>query len=199
MSYTAKDASAATVTFASTTVAGAEVVEHILVDDERNPVSFIPPVQHGADDDLYPLKIGARVAAALTALTALVTGKRTDLIADTEGVLLVRPHAPPGDHLNSGLVTCTGGAEASAIAAQGAGIKFAAVDIEIKPATAAAGYVDLRDGSGGTVLKRIPYSADGAVRSFQIPVKTSPNTALFVDPSGAADVYVCVGGFKTKV
>ena len=63
------------------------------------------------------------------------------------------------------------------------------------------GYIDFRDGTGGTVLFTLPLPAKGgAVCNFPLPLRqTTANTAFAFDVSAAlTTVYVSLVGFKSK-
>jgi hypothetical protein len=62
--------------------------------------------------------------------------------------------------------------------------------------------VDIRDGTGGSVIATIPAAADmgGAVIPLGVPLCTSAATAMAMDPSAAATtVTVTAIGFKTEL
>jgi hypothetical protein len=61
------------------------------------------------------------------------------------------------------------------------------------------GYVDLTDGSGGTVFATVPLpSKGGAAIHFNPPlVQPTANTALYIDVSSAiSTIYLTFIGFK---
>ena len=62
------------------------------------------------------------------------------------------------------------------------------------------GFLDLRDGTGGTVIYTIPLPAlGGATISFQVPLRQpTVNTALAYDVSAAiSTIYISAVGFKS--
>lgn len=72
--------------------------------------------------------------------------------------------------------------------------------ITVYNSSASAGYVDFRDGTGGSVLWTMPLPAGGgSVIALDKPLfRTSANTALAYDVSGAlSTVYISVSGFRS--
>jgi hypothetical protein len=64
------------------------------------------------------------------------------------------------------------------------------------------GFVDIRDGTAGTVLWTIPCPAKGGASiNFPVPLRqTTANTALAYDVSAAlTTVYISAVGFQSKV
>jgi len=74
--------------------------------------------------------------------------------------------------------------------------------ITVYNTSATAGFVEFKNGSGGSTLWVMPLPAGGgAVLSSASPIfKTSANTALAYDVSAAlSTVYISVSGFQSKV
>lgn len=156
---------------------------------------------HDAADAGNPLKIGAKAAGALSTLTPVAAGDRTNLFAGLDGVMLTHPHAPLGDRA-SGVAAITDGASTSVVAAQGAGIRFCATTLVVSNSSATNVTVDLRDGTAGSVLMTIPAAANmgGGVIPLSVPLCTTANTIFAADPSAAATtVTISAVGFKTAL
>jgi hypothetical protein len=71
--------------------------------------------------------------------------------------------------------------------------------IAVYNSSTTAGFVDFRDGTGGSVLFTVPVPAGGgAVVSFPVPLRQpTANTALAYDVSGAlTTVYISLVGFQ---
>ena len=72
--------------------------------------------------------------------------------------------------------------------------------ISVMNTSATDGYVDIRDGSAGSVLFTVPAPAGGgSVINLPVPLKGAANTALAYDVSGAlSTVYLSVVGFQAQ-
>ena len=97
-------------------------------------------------------------------------------------------------------ITNTDGA-ASAVSSFGATAskKNCITTLIVYNSSATNGYVDLTDGSGGTVFCTVPLpTVGGAVIHFNPPlVQPTVNTALYIDVSAAlSTVYMSFVGFK---
>ena len=159
------------------------------------------PVAHDAVDSGNGHKQAAKATTALSGLTLVSSGDRTDLFAGVDGVQIVRPHANLED-LVSGLLANTDGASTSVIAAQGAGVKTYITSVIIANSSATAVTVDLRDGAAGSVKATFPVPANtsGVVCNLPVPLGFSANTAVCMDGSAAASTVTCtLIGFKSKV
>lgn len=158
-------------------------------------------VAHDTADAGEPVKIGARAETAPSGVTAVADGDRTNLYAGADGILYVRPYCALEDIL-SGVDTDTDGSSTSVISAPGAGIRLYITSVIVKNTHASTdAYVDIRDGTAGTVLASVPApAAGGAVVSFPVPLRLTANTACAVDPSAAVSTIITtVVGFKAAV
>lgn len=164
-------------------------------------VSVIGEVAHDAADSGNPQKMGAKAETSLAGITVVADGDRTDLYADADGVLMMKPFVPFGD-IKSERVADTGGTST-------AFTNFSAVantrnfltTIAVYNTSATAGYVDIRDGTGGSVLFTVPAPAGGgSIIPFPVPLRQpTANTALAYDVSGAlTTVYISAVGFQSK-
>lgn len=156
-------------------------------------------VAHDSADSGNPVKIGYKATSSLAGLTLVANADRTNAFAGLDGVPIMRPHCNLEDIVTN-VVTCTAGANTSGISAQGSGIKFYLTDILISNTGASNGRLIVTDGSGGTTKTNLPFAASlGTVKSFNVPVPFSANTAVYVDPTGSDDIIVTLIGFKSKV
>jgi hypothetical protein len=157
-------------------------------------------VAHDAVDAGNPLKLGAKAEASVTAVTNVADADRTDVYADINGVLLTKDHVPYGDIIVT-RVTDTGGTS-TAFSAFGATAsqRNYITTITVYNSSTTNGFVDLRDGTAGTVIYTIPLPAlGGATISFQVPLRQpTVNTALAYDVSAAiSTIYISAVGFKS--
>jgi len=165
---------------------------------DTNGTYTIGNVAHDAADAGNPVKLGAKAETALSAITLVVDGDRTDLYAGVDGVLITRPHCNLED-LVSGNASNTDGTSTQVIAASGSGIKTYLTDITITNTSSSNIYVELKDNT--TVKWTLPVPANGGVtHNFTVPLAGSANVAWNFDPSAATTtVYCSAAGFKSKV
>lgn len=160
-------------------------------------------VAHDGADSGNPHKIGAKATTSLSAKTMVASDDRTDLFAGVDGVQIVRNHTNLEDVVQE-RTTNTDGAStafASGLAAPGAGIRLWITSVDIANSSASFCTVDLRDGSGGSVLWTLPVPATGGVcKRFDPPLRLTANTALAFDASAATTTLsISANGFKSKV
>ncbi len=159
-------------------------------------------VAHDAADSGNPVKVGARAIASLATATMVSAADRSDLLVDIDGALLVRANRPAGDILSERVSDTGGTSTAFSNFGAVAGTRNVVTAIVVYNTSATAGYVDFRDGTGGSVLYTMPLPAGGgaALQSDSGLFRTSQNTALAYDVSGAlTTVYVSISGHQTKV
>lgn len=158
-------------------------------------------VAHDAADSGNPHKMGARVILAPGASTALAANDRTDLIADSDSALFVRTGCNLGECLTERISNTNGTATALSVFTTGAGVRNIITDIIGYNSSATAGYCDITDGSGGTILLTVPLPAGGgSVINLTTPIRSTANTALYYDVSGAlTTVYLTFVGYRSKV
>ena len=160
-------------------------------------------IAHDAADSGNPHKMGAKAESALSGITLVADGDRTDLYAGLDGVLIVRPHCNLEDVVQE-RTTNTDGAStafASGLAAPGAGVRLWITTVSICNSSASFCTVDLRDGAAGSVLWTLPVPATGGVvQKFDPPLRLTANTALAFDASAATTTLtLSASGFKSKV
>lgn len=164
-------------------------------------IRAIGNVAHDAVDSGAPVKIGARSVAALSTATMVAAGDRTDVVADVDGVVITRAERPLGDTLIE-RVTDTGGTSTALTTFGATANARNCIDaITVYNDSTTAGFVDIRDGSAGSVIWTIPLPPKGGAHiTFPRPLRQpTANTALAYDVSGAlTTVYLSFLGFKSK-
>lgn len=159
-------------------------------------------VAHDSADSGNPIKIGAKAESAVSTATMVSDGDRTDMYADIDGVLLVRNSRPLGDVISERVSNTDGSSTAFSNFGATASTRNVITGYSVYNASSTAGYLDFRDGTGGSVLWTVPLPATGGA-NFAIPdgiFRTTANTALAYDVSAAlTTVYISVTGFKSKV
>lgn len=159
-------------------------------------------VAHDAADSGNPIKVGAKAVAAVSTATMVANADRTDAISDLDGALLVRNSRPLGDVVSERVSDTGGTSTAFSNFGATASTRNVITGYSVYNASATAGYLDFRDGTGGSVLWTVPLPATGGA-NFAIPdgiFRTTANTALAYDVSAAlTTVYISVTGFKSKV
>lgn len=160
-------------------------------------------VAHDSADAGEPVKIGFKAETSPKGITLVADGDRTDAHADSDGILMVKIGTSGADRISERVSNTDGNSTAftnfSAVASTYNNI----TDVTIHNAHATTNcYVDLRDGTAGSVLWTFPAPATGGVtHHFNPPLKqTTANTALAYDVSAAVStVYISVNGFQSKV
>jgi hypothetical protein len=154
---------------------------------------------HDAVDGGNPLKIGAVAESSIVGTANVADGDRTNVYADLDGVMITKQFCTFGDIIVQ-RVTDTGGTSTAfssfgAVASQ----RNYITTITVYNSSTTNGYLDLRDGTAGTVMYTIPLPAlGGATINFPVPFRqTTANTALAYDVSAAiSTIYISVVGFK---
>lgn len=156
---------------------------------------------HDATDTGNPIKLGAKAETSPAGITLVADGDRTNLYADADGLLMTKPYTAYGDILVERLSDTGGTSTASTVFGATANARNFITTIAVYNSSASAGYVDFRDGTGGTVLFTMPLPAGGgSICNFPLPLRqTTTNTAFAYDVSGAlTTVYISLVGFKSK-
>jgi hypothetical protein len=156
-------------------------------------------VAHDAVDAGNPLKLGAVAENSIVGTADVADGDRTNLYADLDGVLLTKNFCTYADIIVT-RVTDTGGTS-TAFAAFGAvaSQRNYITTITVYNSSTTNGFLDLRDGTTGTVMYTIPLPAlGGATINFPVPFRqATANTALAYDVSAAiTTIYISAVGFK---
>lgn len=158
-------------------------------------------IAHDGADSGNPVKVGARAISDLAAATMVSAADRVDQIADLDGAQIIRANAPLGNILSE-RVTDTGGTSTafSTFGATASARNFI-TSFTVYNDSTTNGFLDIRDGTAGSVLITIPLPAKGGAH---IPLPTplrqpTANTALAYDVSAAlTTVYITAVGFKSK-
>lgn len=160
------------------------------------------PVAHdAAASGALPFVGGARATNSVEGLTQVANADASYVASDLNGVLLSRPHTTPEEHISERISNTNGtSTDFTNFAAGGAGIHNYVTDITVLNTSATDGYVDIRDGSAGSVIWTLPLPAGGgATHSFSLPLKGAANTAIAYDVSAAlTTVYISVNGFQAQ-
>ncbi len=159
-------------------------------------------VAHDAADSGNPVKVGAKAETSPKGITLVADGDRSDLYCDADGILMVKTGTAFGDLISERVSNTDGASTAFSTFGAVASTRNYITQITVHNAHATTnGYVDIRDGTGGSVLYTIPAPATGgAVLHFNPPLRQpTANTALAYDVSAAiSTVYISVNGFQSK-
>lgn len=175
----------------------------------------MPAVDLGANNDVTvqgenahdgttlgnPVLGGARATNNIEGLTQVANADLTHLQADLNGVLITRPYTTPEEILSERVSNTNGTSTAfTNFPAGGAGVHNYVTTISIYNSSATDGYVDFRDGTGGSVIfTAAAPAAGGSVINLPVPLKGAANTALAYDVSGAlSTVYISVVGYQAQ-
>lgn len=159
-------------------------------------------IAHGAADSGNPLKIGAKVETSLESVTLAADGNRSDLYADSDGVQMVKLYCPLGDVTQERVSNTDGASTAFTNFGAVASVRNYVTTIAVFNTSATDAFIDLRDGTAGSVIFTIPApKGGGSVITFPVPLRQpTVNTALAFDPSGAiTTLYISLVGFQSKV
>ena len=145
--------------------------------------------------------VGGYATNNVEGLTQVGAGDATRLTTDLNGCIITRPHTTL-EEIISERISDTAGTSTNFtnFAAGGAGVHNYVTTISVMNTSATDGYVDIRDGSAGSVLFTVPAPAGGgSVINLPVPLKGAANTALAYDVSGAlSTVYLSVVGFQAQ-
>lgn len=188
----------------SGTLVPADATNGIDVDVTRvsGTVTTAGDAANDAVDTGNPVKIGAFAEANPSTATMVADADRVNLIGDIDGIQVVKPFTSYGDILVERVSNTDGASTASTVFGATASARNMITTISVYNASTTNGYVDIRDGTAGTVLFTIPAPANGgAIVNFPLPLRqTTANTALAYDVSAAlTTVYISFIGFKSKV
>ena len=167
----------------------------------QGTVTAVGDVAHDGGDSGNPQKIGGRAISDLAGATMVAAADRTDFVADLSGAQIVQPYCPLGNILSE-RVSDTGGTSTafSTFNAVASSRNHVTTIIAYNDSTT-NGFLDIRDGTGGSVLATIPLPAKGgAIVNFPVPLRQpTANTALAFDVNAAlTTVYITIVGFKSK-
>lgn len=190
------------------------VTEPVSIDDNAGSITVdqstasnlnaqvVGNVAHDSADSGVPVKVGAKAESSPAGITLVADADRTDLYADLDGLLMVKGLTAFGD-IKSDRVADTGGTSTAFTNLNAtASVRNYVTTIVIYNTSATDGYVDFRDGTGGSVIFTAPApKGSGCVISLPVPLRQpTTNTALAYDVSAAlTTVYISVVGFQSKV
>lgn len=166
-----------------------------------NALAITGDVGDGGTDSGNPVKIGAWAEQNLATSAIVADGQRTNIHADIDGVLYVKPLTSFGD-IKSDRIADTGGVS-TAFPSFGAvaSTRNYLTSITVVNASTTFGYLDIRDGTAGSIIMTIPLPPlGGAHIPLQVPLRQpTANTALAYDVSAAlTTVYITAIGFQSK-
>lgn len=161
-------------------------------------------VAHDAVDSGNPVKVGAKAETSPKGITLVADGDRTDLLADADGMLMVKLNTSGADLISEAVSNTDGNSTAFTNFSAVANTKnyITAITVFRSDSGSSLAYIDFRDGTAGSVIYRMPLPPNGgSVISCSVPLfKTSANTALAFDVSAAlSTVYINVSGYQSKI
>jgi len=149
-----------------------------------------------------PVLGGARATNSVEGVTQVANADLTHLQADLNGVLLTRNGTTLEELISERISDSTGtSTNFTTFNAGGAGVHNYITSVTITNTHASTnGYVDLRDGSAGSIIWSFPAPATGgATHNFDPPLKGAANTALAYDVSAAiANVLISINGYQAQ-
>jgi hypothetical protein len=184
--------------------ADATTIRTVSASDDPIITAITGNVAHDAADSGNGSKIAAKAETSLKGITPVSDGDRTDLYADSDGVLMVKLNTPNADILTDAISNTDGASTASAVFTAVASTRNYITHISAfrtDTATTMA-WVEVRDGTAGSILFRLPLPpAGGSSFTSASPLfKTTANTALAYDVSSAlSTIYINAVGYQSKV
>lgn len=155
-------------------------------------------IAHDSADSGNPHKLGAKAETALSGITLVADGDRTDLYAGVDGVLITRPHCNLED-IVTGNASNTDGTSTSCIAAQGAGVKTYLMAFTVTNTSSSNTFCEIKDGTTAKMTVSVPANG-GVTVNLPIPIPGTANTAWNFDMGAATTTAYCsMVGFKSKV
>jgi hypothetical protein len=159
-------------------------------------------VAHDSADAGEPVKVGFKAESSPKGITLVADGDRTDGYADLDGIQIVKIGTSGADLISERVSNTHGTSTAFTNFDATASTYNYVTAITVYNSSATDGYVDIRDGTAGSVLYTIPLpTLGGAVlANGGSPLfRSSANTALAYDVSGAlTTVYISMTGYKSK-
>ena len=160
-------------------------------------------VAHDAADAGNGIKVSAKAKTTLEDVTLVAANDRTDLYATLDGKLVVQPFVPHGDLLAERVSNTDGASTAfSTFGAGGATARNYITSISIHNAHATTnGFVDIRDGTAGSVIwTGAAPAVGGVILTFNPPLRQpTANTALAFDVSAAiTTIYISITGYQAN-
>ena len=166
-----------------------------------NTLEVVGDVAHDAAAAGNPVQAGVRATNSVEGLTQVANADASFVSSDLNGCIITREHTTLEEIISERVSNTNGTSTAfSNFAAGGSGIHNYITTISIYNSSSTDGYVDFRDGTGGSVIFTAPApQTGGSVITFPVPLKGAANTALAFDVSGAiSTVYISVVGFQAQ-
>ena len=166
-----------------------------------NTLEVVGDVAHDAAAAGNPVQAGVRATNSVEGLTQVANADASFVSSDLNGCIITREHTTLEEIISERVSNTNGTSTAfSNFAAGGSGIHNYITTISIYNSSSTDGYVDFRDGTGGSVIFTAPApQTGGSVITFPVPLKGAANTALAFDGSGAiSTVYISVVGFQAQ-
>lgn len=164
-----------------------------------NTIEIVGDVAHDAGVAGNPVQVGGYASNNIEGITQVANGDLTREVHDLNGVLVTRPHTTL-EEIQSVRTTNTDGNSTSLVAAAGSGVHNYLSAITIWNSSSTDGFVDLRDGTAGSVLYTVPAPQTGGAHiTFPVPLKFGDNTAIAYDVSGAiSTIYISAVFFQAQ-
>jgi hypothetical protein len=164
-----------------------------------NTNEVVGDVAHDAAAAGNPVQTGGYATNNIEGVTQVAAGDLTRTVHDLNGVQVVRPHTTL-EEIQSVRTTNTDGNSTSLVAAAGSGVHNYLSAITIWNSSSTDGFVDLRDGTAGSVLYTVPAPQTGGAHiTFPVPLKFGDNTAIAFDVSGAiSTIYISAVFFQAQ-
>ena len=168
----------------------------------QNAIQITGDLADGTTDSgTNPIKIGAWAEQNLASSAVVTDGQRTNIHADIDGVLYMKPCTSYGDIIVTRVTDTAGTSTAFTAFPATASRRNYLSTITVYNSSTTSGFLDIRDGTAGTILYTIPLPAlGGATINFPVPLRqTTVNTALAYDVSAAlTTVYISAVGFQSQ-
>ena len=164
-------------------------------------LEVVGDVAHDAAAAGNPVQVGVRATNSVEGLTQVANADASFVSSDLNGCIITREHTTLEEIITERVSNTNGTSTAfSNFAAAGSGKHNYITTISIYNSSSTDGYVDFRDGTGGSVIFTAPApQTGGSVITFPVPLKFAANTAVAFDVSGAlSTVYISVVGFQAQ-
>jgi hypothetical protein len=164
-----------------------------------NTNEVVGDVAHDAAVAGNPVQIGGYATNNIEGVTQVAAGDLTRQVHDLNGVQVMRPHTTL-EEIQTVRTTNTDGNSTSLITAAGAGVHNYVTHVTIWNSSSTDGFVDFRDGTGGSVIHTFPApQTGGCTVAFNPPLKFGDNTAVAYDVSAAiSTIYISAVYFQAQ-
>ena len=172
--------------------------------DRRLYVEAVGTIAHDTAIAGNPVRIGATAETSLKGITPVSDADITNLYADSDGLQIIKLNTTGADLISERVSNTDGASTAftnfSAVASTYNYVT--SITVFRTDADTALAYVDIRDGTAGSIKWSMPLPPGGGstVSSATPLFKSSAATALAYDVSSAlTTVYISMSGFQSKV